>query len=66
MIVGRYLWGTLQSHRVMDKLLRDKFQKHLEVALHMTFYLFDHRSQRVEFTALNNKVGSQDKTISKM
>ena len=31
-MVGQYLWGTLQAHKVMDKFLRKQFRHHPEVA----------------------------------
>ena len=51
-MVGQYLWGTLQEHRVMDDFLRDQFRQHLEVAPNITLYLFEHRDPRVEAEAL--------------
>ena len=37
-MVGQYLWGTLQSHRLMYDLLRTQFHQHIEIALHITLY----------------------------
>ena len=31
-MLGHYLWGTLQDQRVMDNFLRNQFQQHLDVA----------------------------------
>ena len=62
-MVGQYLWGTLQSHRIMDDFLRAQFQKHPEVASHITLYLFEHRSPIVEVVALKQKVKVQAKTM---
>ena len=31
-MVGKYLWGTLHSQRVMDKFLSAKFRQNPEVA----------------------------------
>ena len=34
-MVGQYLWGNLQAHRVMDEFLRTQFRHHPEVAPHI-------------------------------
>ena len=65
-LLGQYLWGTLQTHRVMDNFLRVQFRQHIEVAPHITFYLFEHWSPRVEVVVLNQKLEFQAKTIIQM
>ena len=65
-MVGQYLMGTLQAHRVTDEFLRAQFQQHPEMAPHITPYLFEHRSPRLEVAALKQKVESQANTISLM
>ena len=65
-MVGHYLWVTIQAHRVMDDLLRSQFRQHPEVAPHITLYLFKHRAPIVEVVALKQRVEFQDKTISQM
>ena len=40
-MVGQYLWGTLQMQRVMDYLLWNQFIQHLEVDLHITIFLLN-------------------------
>ena len=51
-MVGQYLRGTIQAHRVMENLVRNTFHQNLEVSPHVTLYLFEHRDQHVEYTAL--------------
>ena len=46
-VVGKYLWGNLQVHRVMDDFLQTQFLQHPEVAPQITIYLFEHRCPRV-------------------
>ena len=65
-VVGQYLWGTLQAHRIMDDFLRAKFRQHHEVAPHITLHCFEHRSPRVEAVTLNQKVEVQYRMISHM
>ena len=55
-MVGQYIWGTLQAHMVMDDLLRSQFRQHPEVEPQFTIYLFEYRAPRVEVAALNKKV----------
>ena len=65
-MVGKYLWGNLQSHRIMDEFLQEKIRQHLEVAPYITLYLFEHRSPRVEVVELSQKVDLQYKIISQI
>ena len=51
-MVGQYLWGTLQTHRVMDDFLRTQFCQHPEVDPHITLSLFEHISPLVEVSVL--------------
>ena len=46
-MVGKYIWGNLQVHRVIDDLLRSQFFQHPEVAPHSTLYFFKHRATQV-------------------
>ena len=39
-MVGQYLWGALQAHRVMDELSQTQFSQHPGMAPHITLYLF--------------------------
>ena len=66
MMVGQYIWGTLQVHRVMDDFLRTQFLHHTEVELYITIYLFENRDPRVEVLSLKNRVKAQAKTLSNM
>ena len=36
LIVGKYLWGTIQENIVMDDFLRTQFIHHAEVEPHIT------------------------------
>ena len=65
-MVGQYLWENLQAYRVVDDLLRSQFRQHPEVAPHITLYLFNHWSPRVEVVYLKHKVQFQPKTIIQM
>ena len=65
-MVGQYLWGTLQSHRVMGDFLRDQLQQHAEVAPYIILYLFEHQYPRVEVAALKQKVDFQSNSIIQM
>ena len=63
-MVGRYIWGTLQTHRIMEYFLRYHLQQHPEVAPYINLYLFEHRALRVEVVALKKKVEVQDNMIN--
>ena len=63
-MVGQYMWGTLQAHRVMNNFLRNHFLHHLEVAPHITLYLFKQRAPRGEVSEIKQKVELQSKTLS--
>ena len=65
-MVGQYLWGTLQTHRVMDEFLQTQFRQHPEVDPHITLYLFKHRAPQVEVSALKQRVEAQSKALNKM
>ena len=42
-MMGQYLWESLQDYRVMDELTSNQLHKHLQVAPHITLYLFENR-----------------------
>ena len=65
-MVGQYLCGGLQAHRVMDELFWTQFCQHHEVAPHITLYLFEHRAPQVEVSALKQIVEAQAKTLNQM
>ena len=66
MIVGKYLWGNLQAHIVMDDFLRTQFSQHPEVAPKITIYLFKYRAPQVEVSTLKHRLEAQDRTMSQM
>ena len=55
-MVGQYLWVTLQAHRIMYNFLKSQFRQHPEVVPHINLYLFEERVSIVEVVALNKKV----------
>ena len=55
-MVGKYLWGTLQAHQVMEDFLRTQLHQHTEVAPHITLQLLEHRAPCVEVSALKERV----------
>ena len=50
----------------MDEFLQEQFRKHTEVTPHITLYLFDQRSPRVDVTELRQKVDLHSKMIIQM
>ena len=50
----------------MENLLGSQLRQHLEVAPHITLYLFKHRALRVEVVSLKQKVEVQAKNINQM
>ena len=50
----------------MDYLLHTKLLQHLEVAQHITIYLFEHRAPRAEVSTLNQRVKAQAKILSQI
>ena len=65
-IVGHYLWETLQNHRVMDNFMRTHLGQHQEVPPHITLYMLEHRAPQVEVLALKKKLEEKAKTLIKM
>ena len=65
-MVGKYLWGTLQYHRLIDEFLHAQFWQHPEVDHHITLYMFDHRAPSFEVVALRQKVYIQSLTTTQM
>ena len=58
-MVRQYLWGTLHAHWLMDEFLeffQKQLRQHLEVALHITLYLFEHGSPWFKVSDLKQRV----------
>ena len=51
-MVGQYLWVTLQAHRDMDHFLHSWLPQHPEFSSHITLYLIGYRVQSAEVLAL--------------
>ena len=55
-MVGNYLWETLQDNLLMDDFLWNQFWKHLEVYLHINIILFNYRAMCSEVVSMRQKV----------
>lgn len=73
MQVGRYLWHTLQAHRVMDEFKSASFYWHKEVAPAIVGHLFKHRVSKAEVSGLctrlaeaKKKLGAQGRQLSQV
>ena len=65
-MVGKYLWGTIQAHRVIDDLFWTQFFQNPEMVPRINIYLLEHKSSQVEVLDLNHRVEAQSKTLSQM
>ena len=65
-IVGKYLWGNLQAHIVIDDFLRTQFSQHPEVAPQITIYLFEYRAPQMEVSTLKHILEAQERTMIQM
>lgn len=71
LMVGQYLWATLQDHRVQKEFLDAGFRSHPQVAPRITMYLFENQAPKVETTALRlantelkKEVNEQEQALS--
>ena len=57
-VVGNYLWGTLQDNHDMDNFVRTQLHQHPEVSPQILLCLFEHRVPWLNIVSLNNNVDS--------
>lgn len=62
--VGRYLWHTLQAHRVMDKFKVANFHRHKEVVPAIVGHLFEHHASKTEVSRLWVKLVEAEKKLA--
>lgn len=59
----KYLWATLQAHRVQDEFIKFGFRRHPRIAPRLTMFLFESRTPLYKTVALEKTVQDQAQTI---
>ena len=65
-VVGKYIWGTLQDHRVMEELMLKHFFQPPEVSPHNNLYLFEHRDPRAVVQEVRQNIQAQSKLVAQL
>lgn len=63
LMVGQYLWCTLQAHRVMREFMEAGFRRHPKVSPGIVMYLFEHRAPKAELAALQTANAAQKRKL---